>query len=43
VQQLVIEGLMLSSVASVLGIGLAMLTLRAFEHGLKTQFHIIRR
>jgi predicted permease len=40
VQQLVIEGLMLSSVASVLGIGLAMLTLRAFEHGLKAQFHI---
>jgi predicted permease len=40
VQQLVIEGLMLSSVASVLGIGLAMLTLRMFEHGLKAQFHI---
>ncbi|HEX4310271.1 MAG TPA: FtsX-like permease family protein, partial [Acidobacteriaceae bacterium] len=40
VQQLLIEGLMLSSVASVLGIGLAMLTLRMFEHGLKTQFHI---
>jgi predicted permease len=40
VQQLVIEGLMLSSVASVLGIGLAVVTLRAFEHGLKTQFHI---
>ncbi|MGB9414727.1 MAG: ABC transporter permease, partial [Acidobacteriaceae bacterium] len=33
VQQLVIEGLMLSGVASVLGIGLAMLTLRMFEHG----------
>lgn len=40
VQQLVIEGLMLSAVACALGIGLAMLTLRAFEHGLKTQFHI---
>ena len=40
VQQLVIEGLMLSSVASLLGIGLAMLTLRTFEHGLKAQFHI---
>jgi predicted permease len=40
VQQLVVEGLMLSSVASVLGIGLAMLTLRMFEHGLKAQFHI---
>jgi predicted permease len=40
VQQLVIEGLMLSSLASVLGIGLAMLTLRMFEHGLKAQFHI---
>jgi putative ABC transport system permease protein len=40
VQQLLIEGLMLSSVASLLGIGLAMLTLRMFEHGLKAQFHI---
>jgi hypothetical protein len=40
VQQLLIEGLMLSSVASLLGIALAMLTLRMFEHGLKTQFHI---
>jgi predicted permease len=40
VQQLLIEGLMLSSVASGLGIGLAMLTLRMFEHGLKAQFHI---
>jgi predicted permease len=36
----VIEGLMLSGVASLAGVGLAMLTLRAFEHGLKTQFHI---
>jgi predicted permease len=40
VQQLLIEGLMLSSVASLLGAGLAMLTLRTFEHGLKAQFHI---
>ncbi len=40
VQQLVIEGFMLSGVASLAGVGLAMLTLRAFEHGLKTQFHI---
>ena len=40
VQQLLIEGLMLSSVASLLGIGLAMLTLRIFEHGLQTQFSI---
>ncbi|HEY2466482.1 MAG TPA: FtsX-like permease family protein, partial [Terracidiphilus sp.] len=40
VQQLVIEGLMLSGTASLAGIGLAMLTLRMFEHGLKTQFHI---
>jgi predicted permease len=40
VQQLVIEGLMLSGVASLAGVGLAMLMLRAFEHGLKTQFHI---
>ena len=31
VQQLLIEGLMLSSVASLLGIGLAMLTLRGFS------------
>jgi predicted permease len=40
VQQLLIEGLMLSSAASVMGIGLAMLTLRMFEHGLKAQFRI---
>ncbi len=39
-QQLLVEGLMLSSVASVLGIALAMVTLRMFEHGLKTQFSI---
>jgi predicted permease len=40
VQQLLIEGLMLSSAASVMGIALAMLTLRAFEHGLRAQFGI---
>jgi putative ABC transport system permease protein len=40
VQQLLIEGLMLSGVASLLGIVLAMLTLRIFEHGLQTQFSI---
>jgi predicted permease len=40
VQQVLIEGLMLSSAAALLGIGLAMLTLRMFEHGLKTQFSI---
>jgi hypothetical protein len=40
VQQLLIEGLMLSSVASLLGIAMAMLTLRIFEHGLQTQFSI---
>ena len=40
VQQLLIEGLMLSSAASLLGVALAMLTLRAFEHGLQTQFSI---
>jgi hypothetical protein len=40
VQQLLIEGLMLSSMASLLGVTLAMLTLRAFEHGLQTQFSI---
>ena len=39
-QQLLIEGLILSSVASLLGIVLAMLTLRIFEHGLQTQFSI---
>jgi len=40
VQPLLIEGLMLSSAASLLGIVLAMLTLRGFEHGLETQFGI---
>lgn len=40
VQQLLIEGLLLSGAASLLGVGLATLTLRLFEHGLTTQFHI---
>jgi predicted permease len=40
VQQLLIEGWMLSLIAAVAGIGLAMLTLRMFEHGLRTQFNI---
>jgi predicted permease len=40
VQQLLIEGLMLSGAASLVGIALAMLTLRAFEHGLEKQFSI---
>ncbi len=40
VQQLLIEGLVLSGVASLLGVGLATLTLRLFEHGLTTQFQI---
>jgi predicted permease len=40
VQQLLIEGSMLSSIAAVAGIGLAMLTLHMFEHGLSSQFNI---
>jgi len=40
VQQLLIEGLMLSGASSLVGIALAMLTLRAFEHGLEKQFSI---
>ncbi|HZY64126.1 MAG TPA: ABC transporter permease [Edaphobacter sp.] len=43
VQQLLIEGLLLSGFASVLGIGMAMGTLKLFEHGLTTQFHIYGR
>ena len=39
-QQLAIEGLVLSAIASALGMGLAMLMLKLFEHGLTTQFHI---
>ncbi len=40
VQQLLIEGLVLSGCASVLGTGLAMLTLKGFEYALKAQFHL---
>jgi predicted permease len=40
VQQLAIEGLVLSAIASALGLGLAMLLLKLFEHGLTQQFHI---
>ncbi len=40
VQQLLIEGLVLSVTASLLGVLLATVTLRLFEHGLTTQFHI---
>ena len=40
VQQLAIEGLVLSAIASALGMGLAMVMLKLFEHGLTTQFHI---
>jgi putative ABC transport system permease protein len=40
VQQLAIEGLLLSAIASALGFGLAMLMLKLFEHGLTQQFHI---
>ncbi|MEO8736084.1 MAG: ABC transporter permease [Edaphobacter sp.] len=42
-QQLLIEGLLLSGFASVLGIGMAMVTLKLFEHGFTTQFHIYER
>lgn len=40
VQQLAIEGLVLSAIASALGLGLAMLMLKLFEHGLTQQFQI---
>jgi predicted permease len=40
VQQLAIEGLVLSAIASALGLGLATLMLKLFEHGLTQQFHI---
>jgi predicted permease len=40
VQQLAIEGLLLSAIASALGLGLATLMLKLFEHGLTQQFHI---
>jgi predicted permease len=40
VLQLLIEGLVLSGIASLLGLGLAVLTVRLFEHALTTQFNI---
>jgi FtsX-like permease family len=40
IQQLLIEGWVLSAAASVLGIGLALLTLKGFEYALETQFHL---
>jgi len=40
VLQLLIEGLVLSGIASLLGLGLALLTVRLFEHALTTQFNI---
>jgi predicted permease len=40
VHQLLVEGLLLSALASTLGMGLAMLMLKLFEHGLMMQFHI---
>jgi predicted permease len=40
VQQLAIEGLLLSAIASALGMGLVMLMLKLFEHELTAQFHI---
>jgi predicted permease len=40
VVQLLIEGLVLSGIASLLGLGLAVLTVRLFEHALTTQFNI---
>ena len=43
VQQMLMEGLVLSGCASLLGIGLAMLTLKGFEYALKTQFHLYTR
>ncbi|MCU1295332.1 MAG: hypothetical protein JWP08_4182, partial [Bryobacterales bacterium] len=40
VQQHAVEGLVLSAIASALGLGLATLMLKLFEHGLTQQFHI---
>ncbi len=40
VQQLAVEGLVLSAIASALGLGLALSMLKLFEHGLTAQFHI---
>jgi predicted permease len=43
VQQLLTEGLLLSACASLLGTGLAMLTLKGFDYALQTQFHLYTR
>jgi len=40
VQQLVVEGIVLSALSSTIGLGLAMLILKLFERGLASQFHI---
>jgi predicted permease len=40
VQQLAVEGLVLSAIASLLGLGLAALMLKLFDHSLTQQFHI---
>ena len=40
VLQFLIEGLVLSGIASLLGLGLAVLTVRLFERALTTQFNI---
>jgi predicted permease len=40
VQQFAVEGLVLSAIASMLGIALATLMLKLFEHSLTQQFHI---
>jgi predicted permease len=39
-QHLLIEGLVLSSGATLLGVGLAVLTLKGFEYALMSQFHL---
>ena len=40
VQQFAAEGLLVSAIASALGLGLATLMIKFFEHGLTSQFHI---
>jgi predicted permease len=39
-QQLVVEGMVLSGFASTIGLGLGMVILKLFERGLTTQFHL---
>jgi predicted permease len=43
VQQLAVEGLLLSAIASMLGLALAALVLKLFEHRLATQFFIHKK